>query len=430
MTNSNPSHYVTLDQLRPGLYVHLDLPWFRHPFTFSSFKIANQGQIKELRGLGLARIRIDPEQSDEAALSAMQAPAEPPMEVENPTEQAPEVPDIAPEISARMAKIAERRARVSEVERSFMKAANVMRNINQNLFARPKECLEEVGGLVGEMVAAFLQAPESTLHVMSEKAGGEESYYHGLNTSVLCMMLAKDLGLTPEAGQVLGVAGMLHDLGNVDIPDRVLKKREALTHAEQELANMHCEYGVKRGKQIGLAAPVLKIIGQHHEYADGSGFPRKLKGDQIDPLARVVALVNYYDDLCNPIDLTRALTPHEALSMMFAQRRQKFDPKVLQLLVRRLGVYPPGTIVVLSNDAIGMVTSVNSRSPLRPWVLMHDPKVSKEDAPMIDLEQETGINISKALRPVQLPAEVFDYLSPRKRVTYFFDAEQSDERTS
>lgn len=424
------SRYVTPDQLRSGLFVHLDLPWFKHPFTFSSFRIVSQSQITEIRGLGLSRVRIDLTQSDDAALQALDAadaPDEPAVAETGATEL---MPAVTPEVAERMARLTERRRRVSEVERAFMKAANVMRNINQNLFAQPQVCLEEVGGLVAEMVAALLDSPESTLHVMSEKAGGEDSYYHGLNTSVLCMMLAKDLGLSNEAGHILGVGALLHDLGHVDIPDKVLKKRDALTRAEQDLRNMHCEYGVKRGAQIGLSKPVLKIIAQHHEYADGTGFPARLKGEQIDPLARIVALVNHYDNLCNPVDLTKALTPHEALSMMFAQRRQKFDAKVLQLLVRRLGVYPPGTIVVLSNDVIAMVSSVNSRSPLRPCVILHDPDIPKDEAMILDLEQESGINISKSLRPVQLPADVYDYLSPRKRVTYFFDAEQSDPARS
>ncbi|QID17712.1 DUF3391 domain-containing protein [Nitrogeniibacter mangrovi] len=426
MTATANSRYVTPDQLRTGMYVCLDLPWFRHPFTFSNFKIANQGQIKEIRGLGLSRVRVDPGQSDEGVLDELDggdglAPEVSEVEVDIPTPT-----EVPPEISARMARQSERRQRVSEVERAFLKAAGVMRNVHQNLFASPKVCLEEVGALVGEMVSAFLRAPDSTLHVMSEKAGGEDAYYHGLNTSVLCMMLAKDLGLTVDEGQTLGVAAMLHDLGHVDIPDKVLRKREALTRAEQELRNMHCEYGVRRGQQIGLSVAALRVIAQHHECADGSGFPKRLKGDEIDPLARIVALVNHYDNLCNPVDLTRALTPHEALSLMFAQRRQKFDARALQLLVRRLGVYPPGSIVVLSNDAIAMVTSVNSRAPLRPWVVVHDPAVPKDEALSLDLEHEPEVNICKALRPVQLPTAVYDYLSPRKRVTYFFDAEPGD----
>jgi hypothetical protein len=192
---------------------------------------------------------------------------------------------------------------------------------------------------------------------------------------------------------------------------------------------LHCEYGVRLGKQIGLPEPVLRIILQHHELADGSGFPNKLKGDQIDPLARIVSLVNYYDNLCNPADLAKAMTPHEALSLMFAQRRAKFDTRALQVMIRCLGVYPPGTVVKLSNDAIALVSSVNPAKPLRPWVTVYDASIPKDEAIMLDLEEEPDINIAKALRPIQLPPEVYEYLSPRKRVTYYFDADSRKGRT-
>ena len=92
---------------------------------------------------------------------------------------------------------------------SMLKAAGVMRNISKNLFARPKECLEEVGELVNQMVVAFLDQPEAALHVMGEHAAGEEAYFHGLNVSILSMMLAKDLGFSRSQSQLLGVGALL-----------------------------------------------------------------------------------------------------------------------------------------------------------------------------------------------------------------------------
>jgi hypothetical protein len=115
------------------------------------------------------------------------------------------------------------------------------------------------------------------------------------------------------------------------------------------------------------------------------------------------------------------MTPHQALSFMFAQRRNKFDAKALQLMIRSLGVYPPGSIVHLSNEALALVTSVNPKKPLRPWVMLYDPNVPKEEAIMLNLEQEVDINITKSITPAMLPPKVAAYLNPRKRVTYFFD---------
>ena len=430
--NAEPTHdqdfCVTPEQLCVGLYVFIDLPWFSHPFSFSNFKIRSDDQIKTLRGLGVKRFRYDPDRSDmplfPAASTASVAPESTTPEPEPVTQPRSDDPALGAK-RERIERLKERREKIGNVEKAFVKAANIMRNINRGLLSRPRECLEEVGELVDQMATAFLDSPELTLHVMGEKAGGEEVYYHGLNTSILSMMLAKELGISIEDGRLLGLGALIHDIGLMEIPDRVLKKTEELTHAEVELRKMHCEYGLRIAQRTNLPDAVQRMIYQHHEMVDGTGYPKSLKGEAIHPLARIVALVNHYDNLCNPLDLARALTPHEALSLMFAQRRARFDAKALQLMIRCLGVYPPGSIVKLSNDALALVQSVNPQKPLRPWVMIYDPEVPKEEAIMLDLEQEPEINISKAIRPVQLPSTVYDYLSPRKRVTYFFDASTS-----
>ena len=135
-----------------------------------------------------------------------------------------------------------------------------------------------------------------------------------------------------------------------------------------------------------------------------------------------MAIANYYDELCNPLNVTNALTPHEALATMFARLRAKFDPKFLQIFVRCLGVYPPGTIVQLSNGLIGMVATINTARPMKPMVVVYDAQVPKEEAILVDMDSEGDVNIAKAIRPVQLPREIFAYLSPRQQVSYYFDA--------
>ena len=154
---------------------------------------------------------------------------------------------------------------------------------------------------------------------------------------------------------------------------------------------------------------------------DGSGFPGKLKGEEINFLARIVAIANYYDELCNPFVLTHALTPHETLSLMFSRLRSKFDPELLQVLIRCLGVYPPGTVVQLSNGVMGIVVTVNTARPMRPMIMVYDADVPKQEAILLDMERETDFNIAKAIRPSQVARDVYNYLSPRKRVSYYFD---------
>lgn len=416
-------HFLAPEQLRPGVFIMLDLPWFQHSFSFNSFKIRSEDQVRELRALKLKRYRYDPERSDApdtlnplggVSTEAVPSPAEPaPLAEQDPA---------MVEKNKRMVAVRAWRDKVDNVERTFGKAIGVMKNLNRNLLARPQETLGELGNLLGQMITAFLENRDASLHVMGDKVGGEDVYFHSLNVTVLAMMLAKDLGFTADQAREMGVGCMVHDIGLMDIPDRVKRKSpDEYTSAERSFRAMHVEYGVTMGRKIGLSAQALAVVGQHHELADGTGYPKGLKIDDITAGARLVAVVNAYDNLCNPLDTAKAMTPHEALSFMYGKRREKFDAKVLQLMIRSLGVYPPGSIVQLSNDVLAVVTSVNPRKPLRPWILVYDPHVPKENAIMLDLEVEADINITKSVRPALLAPKVAAYLNPRKRVTYFFD---------
>lgn len=420
---TDDKHYLQPEQLCVGLFVILDLPWFKHNFPLGSFKIHNPKQLSEVLALRLPKYRYDPERSDvppkETTAAAKDAEALKPIEEAEPVP----LPVVAndPE-SLRALRLAERAKQIGQVEKSFVKAAKMMKNLNRNLLAQPKETMEEMGGLVGEMVTAFLGSTEATLHVMGEKAGGEDVYHHSLNVTILSMMLTKELGFTPQAAQQLGMGAMVHDIGLTEIPSQVLMKSpDEYSHAEHELRAMHVEYGVDIGRRIGLSPEALAIIGQHHEMVNGSGYPNALKEAEMTPAARVVSMVNFYDNLCNPVDINKAMTPHEALSFMFAQRRSNFEGRALQLMIRSLGVYPPGSIVQLSNKSLAAVFSINPKKPLRPWVLVYDQKVPKEKAIMLDLEQSPEITITKSIRPALLPPKVATYLNPRKRITYFFD---------
>ena len=415
--------YLAPDQLQVGVFVMIELPWFKHPFPMSNFKIRNENQLRELRELGLNHYRFDPARSDvQIDHESASGPGAPAAVEPQPPAVEPDNPETLAKRERRQA-IALHREHVAQVEKAFVKATAVMKNLNRNLFARPKETLGEIGTLIGDMVEAFLTSPEATLHVMGDKAGGEEVYFHSLNVTILSMMLAKDLGFSAKAATEMGVGAMLHDIGLTEIPDRVATKNPAdFTTAERNLRASHVELGVGMGQRLGMSADALALVAQHHEMADGSGYPKGLKEGDMTPAACVVSMVNFYDNLCNPVDIHKAMTPHEALSFMFAQRRSKFEARALQLMIRSLGVYPPGSVVQLSNQALASVTSVNPRKPLRPWVMIYDASIDKKEALMINLEAEPEINIIKSIRPGLLPPKVAAYLSPRSRVTYFFDA--------
>jgi hypothetical protein len=104
---------------------------------------------------------------------------------------------------------------------------------------------------------------------------------------------------------------------------------------------------------------------------------------------------------------------------MFTKQRAWFDKDYLALFIRILGVYPPGTVVQLSNGALGLVISSNPTNQLRPSLVLYDPEIPKKEALVVDLSEEPDLKIEKSIRPAHLPAEIFDYLSLRTRITYF-----------
>lgn len=414
-------HYISPQQLCIGLHIHLDLSWMDHPFTFSSFKIKSLDQIATIQSLGLTRIRYSPGKSEADPLEAPEGEAPPP-----PPAMSREDDPAYRAKRERMQRLAAQRAKVNACEREFHSATKAIKSITQNLFARPKESYEAAKGLANTMVESMLTDADVAITLMNDKVGNEDVYYHSLNVTVLAMMLAKELKAPAEAIKSLGVGALFHDIGKVEIPDRVLRKIDPLTHAEQQLMQQHVVYGLEIGKKLELSGEVMAVVAQHHEHVDGSGYPRGLQGNQISLLARIVTIVNAYDNLCNPPNPAKAMTPHEALSVMYAQQRAHFDANALSVFIRCMGVYPPGSIVVLSNETIGMVVAVNSTRPLKPTVLVYDPAVPKDEAVLVDLEQEQDVAIARTLKPQQLPRPVFEYLSPRRRVTYYFDAESGD----
>lgn len=413
---------VTIDtrQLQPGMYVFIDLGWMDHPFPINRFKIKSEEQIRTIRALGIRQIRYSPNKSDVPPLMLGQSTAA--VVVEEAPAPSPEMEAMLREKQARKEKMDEHRAKVAACEKKVANAAKLMKTINAEIFSRPEACLTAAGQMMDDFIEILMGDSGTVLFVLNDKLAGDEIYSHSVNVSVLATMMAKELKFPADDIKLIGMGCLFHDIGKLEIPSRVTMKTEKLTTAEQSLLQEHTNYGEKIAKNAKLDPKALAIVAQHHEFVDGTGYPHMLKQDRISPLAQLVAIINLYDNLCNPVNPANALTPHEALSKLFAQFRSKLNATMLQAFIRYMGIYPPGSIVSLSNGVIGTVVSVSSGKALRPTLLVYDPDVPKEEALLLELETLPDVNIGKAIRPALLPPEVFAYLNPKKRTTYFFDA--------
>jgi len=422
MKDALPTSVIEVQQLRVGMFIHLDVGWMAHPFPLSSFKISSADQITTIRGLGKAQIRWCPDRSDPEATDLDWVAAATPAAV---TDARAESPQAAHTRRHREA-LASARARLLLCERQFAEATHACRQATELVASQPERAREQTEALSRAFVDKMLGEQEMCIRLLTDGAGDKASH-HAVNVTVISLLMGRTFGLSDDEMLDLGVGALMHDIGKLDLPERVRHREEGFSLAETLFYQEHVAHGVAHARKMGLQPGAALVIAQHHEHADGSGFPLKLNSDRMSTAARIVSLVNRYDNMCNPHVPSRALTPHEALSLLFAQGKNRYDTAILGAFIRMMGVYPPGSAVQLTDDRYALVMSVNSTRPLKPTVLVHDPKVPRCDALLLNLEHHARLGIRRSLKPQQLPGETLTYLSPRPRIAYYFEPQVESE---
>ncbi len=422
--NDDLSEYIEVDQLKIGMYIELEMGWMSHPFPKGSFKISSEKQITVVQSLGISRVRYLPEKSDLTHTTEMSNAGDESKSKKSADDalvdsQICEVDEFR--LDDQKSDFLERQqAELAACERRYVAAIREQKSIFALVNAKPEEAMSQCLGLVSTFVGEMLGEGESAIRLLSEGIGDKASI-HPVNVTIISLLLGKSLGLSNSEMVDLGMAAFLHDIGKTELPDRVRWVEDNFSSSEYKLYQEHVALGVSLGKRMGLSPGALQSIAHHHELVDGSGFPTRLKGDSLSLPVKILSLVNRYENLCNPSRSTTAITPHEALSLIFAQLKNRFDSVTLSAFIRMMGVYPPGSVVQLVDERFAIVMSVNSSRPLKPRVLVHDPLVSRHEALILDLETLPNIGIRRSLKPSSLSRAAMDYLSPRQRISYFFE---------
>ncbi|MEJ6006014.1 DUF3391 domain-containing protein [Paucibacter sp. AS339] len=406
---------IDVGQLKVGMFIHLDLGWMSHPFPLSSFKLASEDQLLILRRLGLSQVRWSPGKSD-LHMDATPLPVAAP--VASTAAEVSSAEELAREAHRRA--LAAQRDALQLCERQYGEAASAFREVMDLVPRDPRVSREQTTALTAALLDKMLVEGDLNIRLLNEGAG-DRSTAHALNVSIISLLLGRAFGLNRDEMMDLGVGALLHDVGKLEVLARLRNRDDSFSNAEVQAYQQHVAKGVAIAQGMGLSPGPLLIIAQHHENADGSGFPQRINMDKMSAGARIVALVNRFDGLCNPLLASKAMTPHEALSLMFAQGRNRFDATMLNAFIRMMGVYPPGSAVQLTDDRFALVVAVNSSRPLKPRVMVHDPKVPREEALVLNLEDMPDLGIRRSLKAQQLPRASMDYLSPRTRIAYFFE---------
>ncbi|MBV8249592.1 MAG: DUF3391 domain-containing protein [Comamonas sp.] len=390
------------------MYVYLDTGWLRHPFPVNSFKITTAEQLQTLQSLSLQSIQYDPSRSDpEPGTGAdIEAPADLGQEPVATAEACDEVGAW--------------RACMQVLQSQFQSAVSDFDAVQGLVPTDLPAARQRSDALVAEYVVQLAQERDVILHLLADEGGGA-ACVHGVNSAVLSMLVGKTMGLQGQDLHGLGVAALLHDLGKQSLNIPVFAFALNQGQAGSALYMRHVGESVALAQAMGYGPAVTTAIAQHHEWADGSGFPLGLLASDMELAGQILALVNNYERLCNPPHAAAGQTPHEVLGALYGQYRQRYAVDVLQAFVQTLGVYPPGSLVELSDGRQGQVISVNTRQTLKPSVLVYSPDLETK-LQLVDLAQQGVLGIRRGLHRDQVKQEAIKALQPHRRTCYFFDS--------
>lgn len=247
--------------------------------------------------------------------------------------------------------------------------------------------------LIASGVVASLGANDQLLQTVLRHDAGDYLVNNAVNVSIVSVKIAEALRYELAKLEQVALAGLLHDLGMFVLPDALPYKTGTLTEEERQDMRKHPQHGARLFKDLGETYPwVGRVILQEHERWDGTGYPNRLAGDQIDEMALVIGLADVFDALMNVRPYRRGLSSHQAIRTLLVSGKTVFPYHLLKALVDQFSVYPLGTTVRLNTGETGVVLQLNRQYPLRPILqVLQSGRVPGSKA--VDLRVETSLHI-------------------------------------
>lgn len=227
--------------------------------------------------------------------------------------------------------------------------------------------------------------------------------HSSVNTAILTILLCEVLQLPEKQISDIAIAALLHDIGMMKIPDTILKKSEGLTDVEKQVIAAHTAYGYKAAlNELVYTKEVAVSIIQHHERWDGKGHPGGIAGEAIDLGARIIAVADAFVAMITPKPYRDLMLGYQAMKNLLADNARAFDPSIIKVMIRSIGIYPIGSIVLMSDASLARVLKSAADAPMRPCIkILIDAtgEVLSEKGDVIDLREHKNLFIVRAIDP-------------------------------
>jgi len=343
---------ISADELQIGMYVsELDRDWLGTPFLMQGFTIQSREDIYTVQEY-CNYVWIDEVQQT-------YVPAE----------------ERAVEAAKKRKKNYINKVSASDEHRQALGVFREARRITKSLLDEARlgasVNTEAAKSTVNECVQSILRNPDALTWMSKMRNEDEYTAEHCLNVCILAISFGRHLGYEEEALQHIGLCGLLHDVGKMKIPPEILNKPDCLTDKEFKMIKAHTVHG----RNLLMTAPgsyhgVVDVAYSHHERLDGNGYPRGLKASGISEFSRVVAIADAYDAMTAKRVYEDARSSTDALKEIFDNRGTQFDERLAEQFLEMVGLYPPGSIVEMTNGCVGIVLTTNHKYRHLPKVLV------------------------------------------------------------
>ena len=252
--------------------------------------------------------------------------------------------------------------------------------------------------LINNCITSILSNANALFWLTRIKDRTQHTAEHGLRVAILSIAFGKYLGMNREQLELLGLCGLLHDLGQTQIPEDIVAKPGPLNDTEYRVMQKHALLGHELIMHDSSIDPAIKdVIKNHHVHFNGKGYPKHEIKPNLSKYCRIISIIDAYDAITSESPYKLSKSPREALKIMFDQRDKQFDGKLVGKFIQMMGIYPPGSLVRMSNGEVGIVISTDKKHKLLPKVELVQNKDGRlKRSIIIDLRKQPKDTVGQA----------------------------------
>jgi putative nucleotidyltransferase with HDIG domain len=280
------------------------------------------------------------------------------------------------------------KAKVAQANETYQSAKVVLHHVLDELRTGGQLDVAAVEKVVGPVIDSVLQSTDAMACVVRMKEADSYIYNHSLATSIWAVVFGKALGFDKPNLEILGLGGMLLDIGKTRVRRDLLEKNGALSPEERAEVRQHVQHGLDILNEAGNINPkVAEMVRSHHERHDGSGYPAGLAGQAIPLLGRIAGLVDTYDAMTSARPMAPARSTFHVMQSLLDQSDVLFQGELVERFIQVVGIFPTASLVELNGGEVGIVVEQNPFRRLRPKVMMilDAAKQLRSEFPVLDL---------------------------------------------